>query len=941
MTAARRCGPRTYIGLDLETTGVDSRTDRIIEIGAARFTDGEPVEEFRAFVDPGCEIPPDVVYLTGITDADVSGAPSIGDVLPDLRAFLGDDPVVAHSAPFDVGFLDAASRESLFDGRDVYDTLSLSRVLVPRLPSHRLVALARFFGVDAGQSHRAADDARAVAGLFEALLLTLDTVGSRALKRMRALATSPFASLFEEALAVNEAKLDPAAVPDFGERNEQLLRFDNVFGEFVERVPAEEFVEPDVARLEELFDEGGTLERTLPGYEKRTEQLAMMRAVGDALAGGVHLVAEAGTGVGKSLAYLVPAIHFAVRNGERVIVSTNTRNLQEQLFFKDVPFLEDVLEIDFKATLLKGRGNYLCARRFNQLMEQSLPPGEREQYLPLALWEEETTSGDISENAAFHARGFLWSRVSADGGPCLGQRCPDSDRCYLMRARRAAQSSHVVVVNHALLFSDTEAGNRILGEYSYLVCDEAHNIEAVATEHLGRRANIYRHRAALESIYRKDGRPAGDLVDIEKRLAASGGATDEMALTAVERLKAGVASAGVSGDAFFAALTLRHSDLAGGREVEFGKLRYGVDGNLTGIVGEELEHLVRDIGGIARDLETLGDLVVDVDMAGVDATVQSLAYHAERMRELADDLEYLCLAEDAASVFWLEVRTRRSGVECTLRSAPISIADLMPDFLYSKVSSLIATSATMTVGGDFRFIVERLGLDRLPDWRVITLDVGSPFDYSRQVLAAVAGYLPQPSSPGFNKVVAELLVKLAAPAEGGTLALFTSRSSLDAVFRAVRDPLAAQGKVVLAQGHGGSTALLDEFSRVTDSVLLATSSFWEGVDVPGRSLEQLVIVKLPFPVPRDPVVEAHCEVYQRDGLDAFNAYMVPRTAIRMRQGFGRLIRSSTDSGVVVLLDSRLSSRAYGRRLLDELPTHAAVAENETALLRMLGVPAPV
>jgi len=940
MTRMRRTGPRTFIGLDLETTGVDSRTDAIIEVGASRFTDGELVDEFLSFVDPGCAIPSDVEYLTGISNDDVAGAPSIDEVLPKLREFLGDDPVVAHSAPFDVAFLDAVSRPSLFEKRDVYDTLVLCRALIPRLPSHRLVALARFFEVDAGTSHRAADDARTVGRVFEALLGVLDSVGPKLLRRLYALSVPPIQQLFEEACERNEGEVAPTAVPDFGEREGWLLRYDNVTGDRVERALREDLVEPDVEALERLFETGGELARRLPGYEERREQLDMLRAVSDALTGGVHLVVEAGTGVGKSLAYLVPAIHFAAENGERVILSTNTKNLQEQLFFKDVPFLNDVLDVDFKATLLKGRGNYICVKRWEQLLEQGLPPSEREQYLPVVLWEEETVSGDIAENAAFRARGYLWSRISSDGGPCLGQRCPASDRCYLLRARRAAQASHLVVVNHSLLFSDTEAANRILGEYSYLICDEAHNLESVATEHLGRRVNVYRFRAAMESLYRRDGGATGDLVDLGKRLEGSGGSVEEMATEAVGRLRENVESAGAAGETFFTALTLRHPEMAGGRAIEYGKLRYDAERSVSAVVGEELRAALEALAGVVADLETLADLVVDADIPGVDSTVQSLAYHAERLRDLGDDLEYLSRGDDERSVFWLEVRTRRSGVDCTLRSAPVSIAELMPDFLYSKVSSMIATSATMTVDNGFRFIMERLGLDRLPDWKVVTRNVGSPYDYATQVIAAVAGYLPQPSSPGFNNVVAELLVKLAAPAEGGTLALFTARSALDAVFRAVRDPLAARGKVVLAQGHGGSTALLDEFSRVTDSVLLATSSFWEGVDVPGRSLEQLVIVKLPFPVPKDPVVEAHCEAYQREGLDAFTAYMVPRTAIRMRQGFGRLIRSSIDSGVVVLLDSRLSTRGYGRRLLDELPTPAAVAENEAALLRMLGVLSP-
>jgi ATP-dependent DNA helicase DinG len=261
----------------------------------------------------------------------------------------------------------------------------------------------------------------------------------------------------------------------------------------------------------------------------------------------------------------------------------------------------------------------------------------------------------------------------------------------------------------------------------------------------------------------------------------------------------------------------------------------------------------------------------------------------------------------------------------------------MEAFLYSRVDTLVMTSATLTVDGRFDFFMERIGMDLLPDWKVQTLDVGSPYDYDAQAVAVVAAHLPAPSSPGFNGVVADLIIRAAPEIEGGALVLFTSRSSLDAVFRLVRDPLTARGKLVLAQGHSGSAAaILDEFTRVTDSVLLATRSFWEGVDVPGRSLELLVIAKLPFPVPRDPVIEAHCERYDQAGVGSFDHYMVPRTAIRLRQGFGRLIRSTRDTGVVALLDSRLATKRYGERLLEQLPTEARIVRSNESLLEALG-----
>jgi predicted DnaQ family exonuclease/DinG family helicase len=931
--------PRTFVGLDLETTGVDAGSDRIIEIGAVRIVDGEVDDTFEAFVNPGCPIPTDIVHLTGISDKDVAGAPSIDEVLPRIIEFIGDSPIVAHHAPFDVGFLNkaAAGRAELLVGRGgVFDTLPLTRALLPRLPNHRLVTAARFFDIPTGRSHRATDDAMAVSGLFLSLLGVLDQIGASVLDRMYRLADKATKTLIEAARERAEAKLDPLAVPDHGEKEGELLRYDSVRGIGALRTAAEEIREIDLDELEALFSEDGPVGRELPDYEVRRQQLQMLRAVGDSLMGGVHLIVEAGTGVGKSLAYLIPAVHFAVANGERVIVSTNTKNLQEQLFLRDIPFLERVLDVDFSASLLKGRGNYICQSRWRQALDKGISPGERSQLLPVALWEQETNSGDITENAAFRQRGYLWSRISAEGGPCLGQKCPMRDSCYLLKARKAAQLAHIVIVNHSLLFSDTEAENRILGDYSYLICDEAHNMEHVATEHLGKRANIWRARAMLDNLYRDEGGGSGDLAEVIGALSGSGGALLESATAGAERLSSDVGVASVASEAFFGALRDKHKELNEGREVEFGKLRYHPDAPVAALLDDELRTLLAALSAVAEGTETLANLVVDTELDRADAFVQNLSFHALRVREFASSLEYVAEAADPDSVFWLDVRTFRDVFECELRSAPVSVAAMMDDFLYSRVDSLIATSATMTVDGSFSFVMERLGLDLIPDWKVRTLDVGSPYDYDAQSIAVVAGYLQQPSSPGFNQTVAKLVVRLAERAGGGTLVLFTARSALDAVFKAVVNPLTAKGKLVLAQGHGGAaSALLDQFAREVDSVLLATSSFWEGVDVPGRSLEQLVIVKLPFPVPRDPVVEAHCERYEADGENSFARYMIPRTAVRLRQGFGRLIRSTTDTGAVIFLDSRLATRAYGDRLLEQLPTRTIIVDSEEGLMTAL------
>ncbi|MCD4690546.1 DEAD/DEAH box helicase [bacterium] len=932
--------PTTFVSVDLETTGLKSGTDRIIEIGAVRITGGVVDGIYSTLVSPGIPIPSDIVYLTGNSNDDVAEAPDIDTALRGLVEFCGDAPLVAQNAPFDIAFLRIAAAdrpEFLVGQHGVFDTLPLARALVPRLRSHRLAALAEFFGVTIENAHRAESDAAATATVFLRLLDTLDQIGPAILTRMVAMADPQMRLLIETAREKVGDRLKPYAVPDHGQKENDLLRYDVVRGEEFVRVPREDRLEIDLDAVEGQFASDGAIAGELPKYEERREQLEMMRAVGDAFNNGIDLVVEAGTGVGKSLAYLVPAVHFAVLNGERVIVSTNTRNLQEQLFNKDVPFLERALGVGFSVALLKGRGNYLCRERWARLLERGLSPEERAGLLPVALWEAETTSGDVSELAAVQRRSYLWSRISADGGPCLGQKCPHNDTCYLMRARRAAQSAHVVVVNHSLLFSDSETDNRVLGEYSFLICDEAHNLERVATEHLGRRAGVWRTRTALDALGRRDGGDAGVLADIISRLRREqDGGIISSVVEAAERAVGELGTVRKALEMFYSALNARHEELNNGRPVEFGKLRYRPDAPVSCIVAGELESASASLSFLISTMTTLADLAADSGVESTDVIVQALQFETARMTQLAEDIVFLAEGGDPDSVFWLEVRSYGGTRECELRSAPVSVAERMHDFLYSKLESLVLTSATLTVDGSFDFFCERLGLDTLEDWKLVMLDVGSPYDYTAQAISIVAQYMSEPSSRGFNQAVADLVVKLAAPAAGGTLVLFTSRSSLDTVFKLVRDRFSPVGKLLLAQGHGAPrTALLEEFARETDSVLLATSSFWEGVDVPGRSLEQLVIVKLPFPVPSDPVVEAHCERYEQAGEHSFSRYMVPRTAIGLRQGFGRLIRSSTDMGGVIFLDSRLASRRYGTRLLDQLPTNTMFARDEAELLAAL------
>jgi len=636
----------------------------------------------------------------------------------------------------------------------------------------------------------------------------------------------------------------------------------------------------------EILGEGGLIAEKLPGYEVRPEQLDMAGAVEEAFGRGEHLLVEAGTGVGKSFAYLIGAINLALDQGEPVVISTHTIALQEQLFHKDIPFLQSVLPMEFSAVLVKGRANYIGLRRLARASgRQDLlfdGMGQLSELHGIEDWAYKTADGSLSDLPT-QPTPAVWDRVRSDADDCQGRRCPYFEKCFYQRARKKAQAAQLLVVNHAMLFSDLKVrrqGASILPDYRYVVLDEAHTVEQVAGDHLGLSVTNSQVRYVLNALHNQ--RTGKGMLG--KRL---GQALIPLVQTLHEET-----------EGHFEALADWH-DEAG----VFGR-RLREPPPVESISSTRLVEL-RDALRVLR-----GDTDDDEMRLELEGQMQ-------RCRELARAIDFWHKQSVAESVYWLEVsRGRRLRVELNVR--PIDVGPVLQASLFEPAASVVLTSATLTTGGrsDFGFIRKRVGLEE-----VRCEALGSPFDYPQQLEVFVEASMPNPAQAGaYTEGVIRSIRKYVAKTDGRAFVLFTSYQMLKVCAESLAAFFEQQGMALLVQGAGlGRTQMLDRFRAEPRSVLFGTDTFWAGVDVPGDALSNVIITKLPFAVPTQPMVEARAERIKETGGNPFMELHVPEAILKLKQGVGRLIRTKLDKGIVVILDPRVVSKPYGKRFLAALP----------------------
>jgi len=926
---------RTYVALDLETTGLDPESDTILEVGVVRFRTSFGNGSIQAHVqdtwtspiNPGRPIPIQIQHLTGITHDEVSRAPRFSQVVNPLRSFVGNYPVIGHNVSFDLSFL---HKHHLPLNNPAVDTFEMASILMPHTARYSLSKLGEALGLAHLGTHRALDDAKATQALFVALLNLASELPMAVLQEINRLAGRVDWSLkdvfrdVERGLARTAfgGGIGQQLAAQLGTREEMLGPLFATEQDEGELVRAARPRAVDAKELASMLEEGGIFAQHFPGYEHRSQQVEMLRAVAQAFNERQHLMVEAGTGTGKSIAYLLPAVAFAHLNGEPVLVSTNTINLQDQLFLKDVPDLQKLLPFEFRAVVLKGRSNYLCQRRLAGLRQVGVGSVDELRMLAKVLaWVPSTQTGERGElfmpNRVEQA---LWSKISAESETCTAERCRyrEQGRCYFYRARRAAERAHLIIVNHALLLSDVAVENRILPDYRYLIVDEAHHLEANVTRQLSFQADQRNVERILNELARPVGvrRYIGFLGDVLARCRGKVPPEDWAKLEGhVHGTQRQIEAALTNLYAFFSVLCsfLREHSPKHGEYSQRLRLNSGL--RIQPAWGEieiTWDNLSSQLYSIVNDLDQLygglGELE-PFDIADLEGITQDCAGYASHLGELREQIN-ACIAEPISSaIYWADLSTRDERV--TLHAAPLHVGSLVERHLFHAKESVILTSATLTTDDRFDFIRERLHA-----WDADELAVGSPFDFKSSTLLYLPVDIPEPNQAYFQKAVEQALLALCRATEGRALVLFTSYSQLRATARAITRPLSDDGIIVYQQGVGISRVqLLENFRTTPKSVLMGTRSFWEGVDVVGPALSVLVIARLPFAVPDEPIYAARAETFD----NPFVEYAIPETILRFRQGFGRLIRTKTDRGVVVVLDKRLLTKSYGPMFLNSLP----------------------
>lgn len=636
--------------------------------------------------------------------------------------------------------------------------------------------------------------------------------------------------------------------------------------------------------MEEIFGRNGLIARHHPDYEYRAGQLAMAQAVAEALDQRRHLLVEAGTGIGKTLAYLVPAI----ATGRRVIISTGTKNLQEQIFYKDIPFLQSILPRKFKATYLKGRSNYVCLNRLKRAEASPvLEELEEMDYFDLVnKWAYRSQTGDRAEITDLPEKVSFWRHIDARSDICIGQKCPSFDPCFITKARQAALESDVVIVNHALFFADLALRDKewgqVLPDYSAVIFDEAHQIEDIAAQYFGAGVSSYQIEDLLGDISRLT------LTDVD----ASREITKSSARVSTMADNFWTSFSGV--DPRSSVMTFNGEGRFVLRSDMFVRKRRGGEFEATA-AGERFVNLKTALQRLKGALQ-----VVKGAPPEMEATLR-------RVEQILFDLEFIVGADDELFVYWVERRGR--GV--FLQATPIDASGILNDRLFSHVETVVLTSATLTSAGSFDFIRSRLGVERSAE-----LIAGSNYNYREQSLLYLPPKMPDPRDAGFQHAAAGEIVKILNASRGRAFVLCTSYSQMEALRKMVEFKIDFP---VLMQGEGSRSGILDKFRSTPNAVLFATSSFWQGVDVRGEALSCVIIDKLPFAVPSDPVIGARQRYIDNHGGNSFNSYSVPAAIITLKQGLGRLIRSATDRGVLAILDPRIVTKGYGQQFVKSLP----------------------
>ncbi|MDO8880447.1 MAG: helicase C-terminal domain-containing protein [Coriobacteriia bacterium] len=904
--------------LDLETTGFDPSRDDIIEAAALIARGPEIVDRFCSFVRPTQPLPREVTHLTGIEDEMVASAPPVESVGAVLAEFIGGRTIVAHNASFDRTFLKRAGfGPSRLPGPWI-DSLEVVRLALPRLRSHRLADLARTFGLAPEHDHRAGDDAEALFGVWRIALTALGDLPPQVLHELARLAASVPGWSLAPLLAHLAAGVK---APPFDLRQ---LRSERMRAEKLEQLADAcevSLTSPETARILAEFAVDGIVGRMYEGYEPREEQARMAEAVLEAFGASRCAAVEAGTGVGKSVAYLVPAARYALANGVRVGVATKTNTLMDQLVHRELPRLAAECGEGLRFTALKGYEHYICLRKLQRLLDA---PADAETAAALGVlltWTAQSAWGD-REAVNLHWPTRLRTQVLASFADCTKKRCRYfPNHCYLHGVRRRAGAAHIIVTNHSLLFRDLTTDGGILPPVRHWIVDEAHAAEAEARDQLSVGCGHAELRALLSGLHAR-GR-GGLLSALRTKVALERDENGPATLNIVDEMREVLEQTATIADSFFDFVKDLGDDCSGTYDRAqmriTGELRESARWSAAAGVGRSLARRLEGVLDLGRKLMTSLE-------AGAESYAEMKADLAGQLSGIAEQLDGLVTVldgTDTAYVYSVTVDRRREQSAERLDASLLDVGDALIDQLYPKVYSVVYTSATIAAGSDFSHFERSVGLDRLGQEGYRTLRLESSYDFERQMAVFVPTDMPEPCQPGarsyeaYIDALSTLLFDIHEAMGGSVLTLFTNRRDMDALYARLAEPLQRIGLPLIVQGRGVSRKrVADEFIADERTSLLATKSFWEGFDAKGDTLRCVVVPRLPFGPVNDPILE---ERRERDRGWWSNHYL-PEAVLELKQAAGRLIRSTTDEGCLVLADARLvGQKTYAHRFLEALP----------------------
>jgi ATP-dependent DNA helicase DinG len=909
--------------VDLETTGNSPKNgERIIQFSAVIVEDEKIVDQYSTFLNPEIPIPAFIEELTGINDDMVMDAPAFKEVASEIYELLNERIFVAHNVLFDLNFLKGEFQKAGYPDFHVstLDTVELAKILLPTADSYKLIELAEYFSFTHERPHQADSDAFVTAEIllkFTGLARSLPLVTLEKLTKLSSALKSNIDMFFSEIL--NEKMRQ---IPDLP-LDLEVFRGIAVRKEAITDAPHEYRINSSYPHT--LEEKEKLISKYIKNYSRRNGQFEMMDIVYDSFEKSRHSVIEAGTGVGKSLAYLLPSIFFAVQSQKKIVISTYTTQLQEQLLLNEMNVVKAMIPFPFKAALLKGRNHYPNMFKFEQsLKEEDLQYDSVLTKMQLLVWFTLTNTGDMDELNLSSGGKLYWNRIKQDGWHLSIKRDPWGQRDFYLRARKKAEHADLIITNHSMLLADIEKENKIFPDYEYVVIDEAHHLERSARQYFGLSLKYVTSKFLLSKAKSSDKqsllpRLHSILEAYESKLEVEEAHLDSILTSLEEDL-----------DVLFHLLAQLFLKTNKTKQKQYQKLQLRLDSFIQQEPRWKAVQMCaeRVVSSLKSARFAISDRIkkAEKDSKTLSEKNQSLIEEAytfvEEWTKLEKNVRHLFVFPENGTVIWLEGDMRSLPNSLYIRSQPVAVQEPLASKFFGKMKSTVLTSATLTINQSFNFFMEEIGLASFPN--VSKKQIDSPFDFQKNAKLIIPNDIPEirkVSSIEYAEAMASHLIPIAQATKGRMLVLFTAYDLLRLTYDLMKQSGLLDDYLLIAQGisAGSRTKLTKNFQRFEKSILFGMNSFWEGIDIPGEDLSCLVMVRLPFSPPDEPLTEAKNEYMKQKGKNPFSAYALPEAVLRFKQGFGRLIRTEADKGLVIVFDRRIETTAYGKDFIRSIP----------------------